>query len=194
MLEIPALHESLDDVVAWLGRVDDPGAARSAGRLVGSVRGRLERRDGAERGSSAGSWWRRTCRAAASAAGCSSAIEDAAPDGATSYLLFTGARSEDNLRLYQTGRLPLRGELREVPGAVRADQATGGGLADFAGPGRLWQNRSLGPDASTTGCVPAQRSAVHLPQGARRDEASPGTTASKTTDPWATCGADEETP
>lgn len=47
------------------------------------------------------------------------AIEAAAPASATSYALFTGAGSTDNLRFYKRAGYRLRGVDPDIPGAVR---------------------------------------------------------------------------
>jgi tRNA (guanine37-N1)-methyltransferase len=47
------------------------------------------------------------------------AVESAAPPGARSCVLFTGAGSTDNLRLYKRAGYRLRGEEPGIPGAVR---------------------------------------------------------------------------
>jgi tRNA (guanine37-N1)-methyltransferase len=46
-------------------------------------------------------------------------IEEAAPEGVTGYMLFTGALSERNIRLYKKAGYSLRGPAEEAPGAVR---------------------------------------------------------------------------
>jgi len=117
MLAIPALHESYDDVVAWMGGWTTL-VARSAGRLVGAVRGRVE--PGAE-----GEAWdigRLMVAPDLQGRGLGrrllEAIEAQAPAGATTYLLFTGARSARNQRMYKKAGYSLRGEQPGVPGAV----------------------------------------------------------------------------
>jgi tRNA (guanine37-N1)-methyltransferase len=104
MWDVPALHESLtqvtDDLTVWTTFV-----LRSAGRLVGSVRGKL---DGQEwlvgrlmvapdlQGAGLGRWMLER-------------IQEAAPPEARMMGLITGARSEDNLRMYRrAGFRPLR--------------------------------------------------------------------------------------
>lgn len=94
-LAIPALHESLDDVVAWVAD-HDVWTVRLAGRLVGAVRAR---RDGDRweigrlmvapdlRGGGLGRWLLEVAEAAA-------------PSGILVVTLFTGGRSERNLRMY----------------------------------------------------------------------------------------------
>ena len=68
--DIPALHESLEDV--WRGwTTGRPGWSAVAGRLVGAVRGRLEATPATRPGTSAGSWSPPTSRAAGWAGRCS---------------------------------------------------------------------------------------------------------------------------
>jgi tRNA (guanine37-N1)-methyltransferase len=111
---VPALHESLDDVRRWL-----PDwtvlTMRRAGRLVGGARARLD-----------GDVWdigRLMVAPDLQGQGLGrvllEAIEAAAPAAATSYALFTGAGSTDNLRFYKRAGYRLRGEDPAVPGAVR---------------------------------------------------------------------------
>jgi ribosomal protein S18 acetylase RimI-like enzyme len=95
-LDIPALHESLADVEADLGRWDT-WVARSAGRLVGSARGRLD-----------GDVWhigRLMVAPDLQGRGIGrqllAHIERVAPPEAATYSLFTGSRSESNLRRYR---------------------------------------------------------------------------------------------
>ncbi len=47
------------------------------------------------------------------------AIEDAAPDDVTGFVLFTGAGSERNIAMYKKAGYRLRGADPDVPGAVR---------------------------------------------------------------------------
>jgi GNAT superfamily N-acetyltransferase len=95
-LDIPALHESLADVEADLRRWDT-WVARSAGRLVGSARGRLD----------GDVWHIGRLMAAPDLQGRGigrqllAHIEQVAPPEAASYSLFTGSRSEANLRRYR---------------------------------------------------------------------------------------------
>ncbi len=104
MWDVPALHESLELVTAELDAWTT-FVLRSAGRLVGSVRGRL---DGTEwlvgrlmvapdlQGHGLGRWMLERA-------------EEAAPPDARSIGLITGARSEDNLRMYRrAGFRPIR--------------------------------------------------------------------------------------
>ena len=111
---VPALHESLEDVRRWL-----PDwtvlTLRRAGRLVGGARARLE--DDV--------WDVGRLMVAPDLQGQGlgrvllEAVEAAAPAEATSYALFTGAGSTDNLRFYKRAGYRLRGEDPDVPGAVR---------------------------------------------------------------------------
>ena len=99
-----AKHESLGTVTAELG-VWTTFVLRSSGRLVGSVRGRL---DGTEwlvgrlmvapdlQGHGLGRWMLQR-------------VEEAAPPDARTVGVITGARSEDNLRMYRrAGFRPIR--------------------------------------------------------------------------------------
>ncbi len=111
-VRIPALHESLDDVRAWLAR-DTVLVARSSGRLVGAVRASL---DGA-------AWEIGRLMVAPDLAGRGlgrallARIEAMAPSAATSYALFTGTGSARNQRMYKKAGYRLRGEVE--PGVVR---------------------------------------------------------------------------
>jgi tRNA (guanine37-N1)-methyltransferase len=113
MLEIPALHESLADVEASLDEWDYY-VVRAAGRLVGAVRGRLE----------GGAWdiGRVMVAPDLQGRGLGRALLDhiqaVAPAEATSYVLFTGARSTDNQRMYKRAGFRLRRDLPAPPGAV----------------------------------------------------------------------------
>lgn len=113
-LDIPALHESLDDVRAWLGEWDT-WVVRRAGRLVGAVRGRLE--DGS-------SWDIGRIMVAPDLQGSGLGrvlldhIQAVAPARATSYVLFTGADSVRNQRMYKKAGFRLRPDLEAPPGAV----------------------------------------------------------------------------
>ena len=111
---VPALHESLDDVRRWLPEWTVL-TMRRAGRLVGGARARLD-----------GDVWdigRLMVAPDLQRQGLGralfEAIEAAAPAQATSYALFTGAGSTENLRFYKRAGYRLRGEDPDVPGAVR---------------------------------------------------------------------------
>ncbi|GAB4005777.1 hypothetical protein GCM10028772_14420 [Nocardioides ultimimeridianus] len=112
-LDIPALHESYDDVRAWLGEWDTY-VVRRAGRLVAAARGRLE-----------GATWdigRIMVAPDLQGAGLGRAllehIQQVAPAAATSYQLFTGALSERNQRLYRKAGFRLRRDVAAPDGAV----------------------------------------------------------------------------
>jgi tRNA (guanine37-N1)-methyltransferase len=111
-VRIPALHETHDDMRAWLAR-DRVLVARSAGRLVGAVRASL---DGE-------SWEIGRLMVAPDLAGRGlgqallERIEALAPAAATTYALFTGAGSTRNQRIYKKAGYRLRGEI--APGVVR---------------------------------------------------------------------------
>jgi tRNA (guanine37-N1)-methyltransferase len=112
-VRIPALHESYDDLLDWISR-DRVLVARSAGRLVGAVRASL--REGE-------TWDIGRLMVAPDLVGRGlgrtllERIEAAAPAGATTYSLFTGAGSLRNQRLYKKAGYRLRGEAE--PGVVR---------------------------------------------------------------------------
>ncbi len=115
-VEIPALHESLDDVRRGLGEwtvmvARDP----SSGRLVGAVRGRVDSR---------GEWDIGRIMVAPDLQGRGlgrallALVEDLAPAGVTTYVLFTGERSTDNQRMYKKAGFRLRADRRAPAGAV----------------------------------------------------------------------------
>jgi tRNA (guanine37-N1)-methyltransferase len=112
-LAIPTLHEDLDDVLASVATWDTY-VVRVAGRLVGSVRGRL---DGDE-------WDIGRLMVAPDLRGrglgrvlLEHAQAVAAP-GATSYRLFTGKHSVDNLRMYKKAGFRVREVLDGRSGPV----------------------------------------------------------------------------
>ena len=110
---IPALHETLDDVVAWLADWTT-FVVRSHGRLVGAARGRLE----------GDAWDIGRIMVAPDLQGRGLGrlllehIQAVAPATATSYVLFTGAGSADNLRMYKKAGFRLRRDLPAPPVAV----------------------------------------------------------------------------
>jgi len=115
-LDIPALHESLDDVRASLDTTQT-WVARSAGRLVGAVR--------TSRPSPTGEDWfiGRLCVALdLQGRGLGRRLlehaESTAPDGIRTFTLNTGARSTDNLRMYRKAGYRLVDAPSTVPGAV----------------------------------------------------------------------------
>ena len=111
---IPPLHENLADVEAWLLEWTTL-VLRSGGRLVGAVRGLLD----------GDSWDIGRLMVAPDLQGRGigrlllEAIEVAAPDDATSFVLFTGALSERNIRIYKKSGYRLLGPDPSAPGAVR---------------------------------------------------------------------------
>lgn len=113
-VEIPALTESLADVRAWLAEWDTYVVRRS-GRLVGAVRARL---------TDQGSWdiGRIMVAPDLQGAGLGRALlehaQAVAPAAATSYVLFTGAGSERNLRMYRKAGFRPRRDLSAPPGVV----------------------------------------------------------------------------
>jgi len=112
-LRIPALHETLADVEAGLGEWDTY-VVRVAGRLVGSVRGRLED----------GTWdiGRLMVAPDLQGRGLGRAllehVQAVAPRTATTYALFTGERSARNLRLYKKAGFRGAPGASPVPGTV----------------------------------------------------------------------------
>ena len=113
-VHIPPLYEDLADVQAWLGEWTTL-VLRSGGRLVGAARGRLV----------FDTWDIGRLMVAPDLQGRGigrlllDAVERAAPDQATSFVLFTGALSERNIRIYKkAGYRPL-GPDPDTPGAVR---------------------------------------------------------------------------
>ena len=111
-VEIPALHETLEDLRGWIAR-DTVLVARSAGRLVGAVRADLHER----------TWEIGRLMVAPDLQGRGlgrvllQRVEAAAPPEATAYALFTGAGSLRNQKLYKKAGYRLRGEVE--PGVVR---------------------------------------------------------------------------
>ena len=99
---------------AWLGEWTTL-VLRRGGRLVGAVRGRLE----------GDAWDIGRLMVAPDLQGRGigrlllDAVEVAAPAEATGFVLFTGALSERNIRIYKKAGYRLRGEDPAVPGAVR---------------------------------------------------------------------------
>jgi tRNA (guanine37-N1)-methyltransferase len=113
-VRIPPLHEDLADVEAWMQEWTTL-VLRAGGRLVAAARGRVE----------GDTWDIGRVMAAPDLQGRGlgramlAAIEAAAPEHVTRHVLFTGAGSERNLRMYKKAGFRLLGEDPEVPGAVR---------------------------------------------------------------------------
>jgi tRNA (guanine37-N1)-methyltransferase len=111
-VHVAALQESLADVRAWLD-THTVLVARSAGRLVGAVRG-IRHED---------VWDIGRLMVAPDLEGRGlgrellGRMEALAPPGATAYWLFTGAKSERNLRMYKKAGYRVLGPYDE-PGAV----------------------------------------------------------------------------
>jgi tRNA (guanine37-N1)-methyltransferase len=117
LANIPALHESLEDVRGWLGTWST-WVVRAEGRLVGAVRGRLQ-------DTSVGPAWdigRIMVVPDLQGRGLGRAllahIEAVAPPEAATYLLFTGARSAANIRLYTRAGYRVRPDIEAPPLAV----------------------------------------------------------------------------
>ena len=117
MLDIPALHESLEDLEAsldeWSWYV-----VRSAGRLVGAVRGQLDTRDGHSHWDIGRVMVAPDLQGRGLGRALLEHIQTVAPAEATSYVLFTGAHSADNQRMYKKAGFSLRKDLPAPPGAV----------------------------------------------------------------------------
>ncbi len=115
-VHIPAFHESLDDVRSWLTEWDTY-VVRRAGRLVAAVRGRLDGSDRTE-------WDIGRIMVAPDLQGeglgrvLLDHIQAVAPAGVTSYVLFTGAGSDRNQRMYKKAGFRLRSDLTAPEGAV----------------------------------------------------------------------------
>ncbi|GGM80055.1 hypothetical protein GCM10009721_00630 [Terrabacter tumescens] len=115
-LEIPALHESLDDVRASLEHTQT-WVARSGGRLVGAVRT-------SRTGPDADDWFiGRLCvvpdlQGRGLGRRLLEHAESTAPDGIRTFTLHTGARSTDNLRMYKKAGYRLVEQPASIPGAV----------------------------------------------------------------------------
>lgn len=112
-LAIPALHESYDDVLASL-EIWDTYIVRQEGRLIGSVRGRLDGREYEigrlmvapdRQGRGLG---RRLLQH----------IMHTAPAG-TPFVLTTGAQSVDNQRMYRAAGFEISGPQGDDAGVVR---------------------------------------------------------------------------
>ena len=119
-VDIPALQEDLDDVRRWLGEwttfvVRDPGS----GRLLGAVRGRVDHHH-----DPAGEWDIGRIMVAPDLQGRGlgrallELVEQAAPPEVTTHVLFTGAGSVANLRMYKKAGFRLRDDRRAPAGAV----------------------------------------------------------------------------
>src|SRR4051794_1662627 len=112
---IPALEETFEDIQRWIG-TDTVLVVRSAGRLVGAVRASLHRRPDGDL------WDIGRLMVAPDLQGRGlgrqllERIEALAPEGATGFVLFTGAGSRRNQKMYQRAGYRLRGEVE--PGVV----------------------------------------------------------------------------
>jgi tRNA (guanine37-N1)-methyltransferase len=114
VLDIPALRETLDEVRAWVTEWTVL-VLRSRGRLVGAVRARRSR---------SGAWDIGRLMVAPDLQGRGlgrlllERIEAAAPSDVDRLRLFTGARSQDNLRMYKKAGYRLLGPHESDPHAV----------------------------------------------------------------------------
>ncbi len=113
-IPIPPLHESVDDVAAWLGEWTTWVARTPGGRLVAAVRSRLQED---------GTWDIGRLMVAPDLQGRGlgrellELAEQAAPVEATAYVLITGAGSDRNLRTYK--KAGYRTVASTDPGTVR---------------------------------------------------------------------------
>jgi len=116
-LDIPALHESLETVEASL---DDWAyyVVRVEGRLVGAVRGRPVAHDDATVWDIGRVMVVPDLQGRGLGRALLEHIQAVAPPEATSYVLFTGARSADNQRMYKKAGFTLRKDLPAPAGAV----------------------------------------------------------------------------
>ena len=119
-VEIPALRESLDDVRRGLGEWTVRVAREpSSGRLVGAVRGRVDHHF-----DPAGEWDIGRIMVAPDLQGRGlgrallELVEALAPADVETYVLFTGAGSVDNQRMYRKAGFRLRADRKAPPGAV----------------------------------------------------------------------------
>ncbi|MGC4109111.1 MAG: GNAT family N-acetyltransferase [Nocardioides sp.] len=112
---IPALEESYEDAVRGLDEWTT-FVAVAGGRIVGATRGRL--------GHDGTTWHVGRVMAAPDLQGRGlgryllGLVEEAAPEAATTYELWTGANSVDNLRMYKKAGYRLRGPAPGDVGAV----------------------------------------------------------------------------
>ncbi|MFI6215322.1 GNAT family N-acetyltransferase [Nocardia brasiliensis] len=96
MLDLPPLHETHDEVLAW-ATTSTTLVVRQRGRLVAAVRGQVEGSD----------WHVGRLMVAPDLTGRGAGshllrlIESLAPPHIEQFILFTGARSERNIRMYQ---------------------------------------------------------------------------------------------
>ncbi|MEW2504244.1 GNAT family N-acetyltransferase [Amycolatopsis sp. CA-161197] len=113
-LEIPALHETLDEVREWI-RTWRVWVLRQGPRLVGAVRGRLE--DGA--------WEVGRLMVAPDLAGHGlgrrllEQVESQAPASADRFELFTGAASKRNITMYERAGYRLTDQSGPVDGHIQ---------------------------------------------------------------------------
>ncbi len=117
-LDIPPLRETLDEVEESLSRWST-WVLRRAGRLVGSVRGRLV---GGPQGECSWEIGRLMVAPDRQGSGLGRALlahaEARAPEQARRCTLFTGLASHDNLRMYLAAGFCRRDDLPAPPGTV----------------------------------------------------------------------------
>jgi tRNA (guanine37-N1)-methyltransferase len=118
---IPALEESFDDAVRGLDEWTTL-VMLAGGRIIGSARGRVD--ESAADGADGVVWDVGRVMVAPDLQGRGlgrrllALIEEAAPAEVTSYSLFTGAGSADNIRMYKKAGYRLRGPAPGTAGAV----------------------------------------------------------------------------
>jgi tRNA (guanine37-N1)-methyltransferase len=127
-VHVPALEESFEEAVRGLDEWTTLVAV-AGGRIVGSARGRVAG-DGVGGGAGEGdgddgtTWDVGRVMVAPDLQGRGlgrhllRVVEDAAPAEVTTYVLWTGAKSVDNLRMYKKAGYRLRGPAPGSPGAV----------------------------------------------------------------------------
>ena len=191
MWDVPALHESLDQVVtadleAWTTFV-----LRSAGRLVGSVRAAGCEGD---EWRSAGSWWLRTCRAAGWAgAGCSSGSRRPRRRDAGTSASSPGPAARTTCGCTAA---PVSGRVASSLDPRPAGSTSRGEPPLISSARRPVAESEVVPLPGDP-AVPLEGREVGGPPatGGEPREGAGGPTASiNPPHPWATCGADEETP
>ncbi|WP_336923514.1 GNAT family N-acetyltransferase [Aquipuribacter sp. SD81] len=144
-LDIPALHESLEDVRRW-GEEWLTLVARRGPRLVGAVRARETGED----------WEVGRLMVAPDESGRGlgrqllAAVEALAPPGATRATLFTGARSTRNLRLYARAGYEVDEVAQRSPAHVPGTVA----LAKPLPPGRAPARSGADPAPAGAAAVP----------------------------------------
>lgn len=141
-LGIPALHESLADVEAWL-TTWRTWTVRVAGRLVGAVRARVPDAE-PERWEIGRLMVAPDLRGRGLGRLLLEHAEAAAPASATGFLLHTGARSEANLRRYRRAGYRVREVLDGPSGPAVLTKPRRGRRGGAGGAGGLGGSASMG--------------------------------------------------